>query len=64
MEFLFIFLLGFALAEENRKQDEKIQDLIEWNYRLSGGISALSAREKMNNDLQKTQIEYLVTKMN
>ena len=60
MEMIFVFLLGFAIGEENKKQDEKIENLTEWNYRLSGEISSLSAREKVNDDLQKRQIERLI----
>ena len=60
MEMIFVFLLGFVIGEENKKQDEKIENLTEWNYRLSGEISSLSAREKVNDDLQKRQIERLV----
>ena len=60
MEMIFVFLLGFAIGEENKKQDEKIENLTEWNYRLSGQISSLSAREKVNDDLQKRQIERLI----
>ena len=54
---VFTLILGLAINDNDAKQDQKIEALENWNLRISGALSALSAREKVNDDLQKRQID-------
>jgi hypothetical protein len=66
----FILILGIALGEENKKQDEyitelhsEIMELEGWKYRMSGELADLAGKENMNNASQQDQIDTLVKKV-
>ena len=63
----FIFFLGVGLGSEinNTNEDvnlltKQVNKLEETVFRLAGSHASLSAREKVNDDLQKRQIDHLV----
>lgn len=65
-----IFLMGAALGEEHKKQDEyinelhyEIMELEGWKYRVSGELADLAGKENMNNASQQDQIDALVKKV-
>ena len=69
--FAFIFILGVGLGTEidNTNEDvnlltKQLNRLEETVFRLAGSHASLSAREKVNDDLQKKQIEYLLKEDN
>lgn len=53
----FFAIIAVAFGTQLEKQQLEIHNLEEWNYRLSGEVSSLSGREKMNDDFQQRQIE-------
>ena len=69
--FAFIFVLGVGLGTEINTTNEdvnlltkQLNRLEETVFRLAGSHASLSAREKVNDDLQKKQIEYLLKEDN
>ena len=67
----FIFFLGVGLGSEinNTNEDvnlltKQLNKLEETVFRLAGSHAGLSAREKVNDDLQKRQIDYLLKEDN
>ena len=71
MELVIIFIMGVAVGDMHHKQGleidtlkEHVSELKDGFLRLAGSHSALSAREKVNDDLQRKQIEYLLEEAN
>ena len=69
--FAFIFILGVGLGTEidNTNEDvnlltKQLNKLEETVFRLAGSHASLSAREKVNDDLQRKKIEYLLKEAN
>ena len=67
MELVLIFIVGVAVGDMHHKQDIEIDALkgqvseLENGFlRLAGSHSALSAREKVNDGLQKQQIDKII----
>ena len=69
--FAFIFILGVGFGSELETTngelnvlERQVNKLEETVFRLAGSHASLSAREKVNDDLQKKQIEYLLKEAN
>lgn len=70
MELVIVFIIGVAVGDMDHKQQleidtlkEQVVGLKDSFLRLAGSHSALSAREKVNDDLQKRRIEGIMDEL-